>query len=226
MQGDLMVSRREGLQKTYDLTERVLPSYINSTMPSIEEFASYLIEQQLRCHGLVSLKGFTYLRRNTPLRKAVKTLVDEHLAQGTLEQIRINEGEIFLMETGALDRSRSLPRRNNRLKILSPFDNSVIQRDRLKSLFQFDYQIECYVPAAKRVYGYFSLPLLYRNHFIGRVDCKAHRKDRLLEIKSLHLEVHDFDDEAVISAFTKATKAFCHFQNCDSVSLTQAILSV
>jgi len=220
MEGDLMVSDREDFQKTYDLTERVLPSHVNSQMPSRSEFAAYTVEQQLRCHGLASLKGLTYQRRNPELRQAVKAVVTEKLAQGALEQVQVCSGEVFILETGALE--RALPRLNNRMLILSPFDNSIIQRDRLKALFQFDYQLECYLPEAKRKYGYFCLPLLYCDKFIGRIDCKAHRKISQLEIKSLHLEQHDFDEDLIINAFVDAITQFCHFQNCDSVSLTKA----
>lgn len=182
MEGDLMVSDREGCQKTYDLTERVLPSHVNSKMPSMEEFAAHVVDQQLRCHGFASLKGLTYQRRNTELRKAVKALVNERLAQRALEEVQVSNGDVFIVEAGAL---------------------------------------ECYVPAAKRQYGYFCLPLLYRNDFIGRMDCKAHRKSRHLEIKTLHLEQHDFEEDLVISAFADAITQFCHFQNCDSVSLAK-----
>lgn len=220
MEGELMVSDREGFQKTYDLTERVLPSHINSRMPSIEEFAAHIVDQQLRCHGLASLKGLTYQRRNAELRKAVKDLVNERLAQRTLEQVQVSSGEVFILETGAFE--RPLPRLKNRMLILSPFDNSVIQRERLKALFHYDYQLECYVPAAKRRYGYFCLPLLYRDEFIGRMDCKAYRKFCHLEIKSLHLEQHNFDEDLVINAFVNAITQFCHFQKCDSVSLIKA----
>ena len=220
MEGELMVSNREGFQKTYDLTERVLPSHINSKTPNIEEFSTHLVDQQLRCHGLASLKGLTYLRKNPELRKAVKDLVNERLAQGTVEQIQVNSGERFIIEAGGLE--CPLPQLSNRMLILSPFDNSVIQRERLKTLFEFDYQIECYVPAAKRQYGYFSLPLLYRGEFIGRMDCKAHRKTSHLEIKALHLEQYHFDDDAIIAAFVNAITAFCSFQGCHSISLTQA----
>ncbi|MEX0741043.1 MAG: crosslink repair DNA glycosylase YcaQ family protein [Pseudohongiella sp.] len=216
MQGDLMVSDREGFQKTYDLTERVLPSHVNADMPGTAEFARHLVDQQLRCHALVSLKGLTYLRRNAALRKAVKTLVDEKLAQGALEQVRVSTGEIFVMQAGALE--QSLPRVSNRLLILSPFDNSAIQRERLRALFQFDYQIECYLPAAKRQYGYFCLPLLFRDQFVGRMDCKAHRKDRHLEIKSLHFESHNVDEDLLKTAFADAVAQFAGFQGCDSTS--------
>lgn len=220
MEGDLMVSNREGFQKIYDLTERVLPSQINTQMPSMEEFATHIVDQQLRCHGLASLKGLTYLRRNAELRKAVKTLINERLAQGSLEQVQVSGGDVFILAAGALE--QPLPRLSNHMLILSPFDNSVIQRERLKALFQYDYQLECYVPAAKRQYGYFCLPLLYLDEFIGRMDCKAHRKIRHLEIKSLHLEQHRFDEDLVTAAFIDAITQFCHFQQCDSVSLTKS----
>jgi uncharacterized protein YcaQ len=219
MQGDLMVSNREGFQKAYDLTERVLSSQVNLQMPSMEEFATYIVDQQFRCHGFSSLKGLTYLRRNTELRKAVKALVNERLVQNTLEQVQLSNGEVFLLETGALE--LPLPRLNNRMLILSPFDNSVIQRERLKALFQYDYKIECYVPSAKRQFGYFCLPLLFRDDFIGRMDCKAHRKTKHLEIKLLHFEPHNFDDDIVVSAFVESITQFCHFQQCDSMSLNK-----
>jgi uncharacterized protein len=136
MEGDLMVCDREGFQKTYDLTERVLPSQVNSQTPSRSEFAAHIVDQQLRCHGLVSIKGLTYQRRNPELRKAVKAVVDEKLAQGMLEQVQVSSGEVFILERGALE--REIPSLKSRMLILSPFDNSVIQRDRLKALFQFD----------------------------------------------------------------------------------------
>lgn len=219
MEGDLMVSDREGFQKTYDLTERVLPPHVNTQMPSMEEFATHMLDQQLRCHGIVSLKGLTYQRRDTELRKVVKALVNERLAQRTLEQVQVSSGEIFIVETGSLE--CTLPQLDDRMLILSPFDNSVIQRERLKALFQFNYQMECYVPEAKRQYGYFCLPLLYRDAFIGRMDCKAHRKISHLEIKSLHWEQHNIDEDLVMTAFVDAITQFCHFQQCDTVSLTK-----
>ena len=224
MEGDLMVCDRTGFQKSYDLTERVLPSHINTSVPNTEELAQHMLDQQLRCHGLVSFKGLTYLRRNTELRNTMKRLVNEHLAQGLLDSVQLSNGDIFFIKADAFE--HRLPNLNNRLLILSPFDNSVIQRDRLRSLFQYDYQIECYVPEAKRQYGYFSLPLLFRGEFIGRMDCKAHRKERRLEIKFLHLEPsfrqHGFDDDQIVNAFIESIEPFRQFQQCDFISLTNA----
>ena len=217
MEGDLMVRQREGFQKVYDLTERVLSSQVNTQMPEIGEFAEHLLAQQLRSHGVVSLKGLTYQRRNADLRKAMKVLVNDKIGQGEIQPVRLRNGELFLVEREAFD--RRLPRLPSRLTILSPFDNAVIQRDRLKALFQFDYQIECYLPAAKRRYGYFSPPLLYRDEFVGRMDCKAFREKRHLAIKSLHWEQHQFEEDEIIAAFVGALAKFIRFQGCDSVGL-------
>lgn len=218
MEGHLMVSGREGFQKTYDLTERVLPPSVNSTMPAVDEFANHLLEQHLRCHGVVSQKGITYLRKNADLRKAVKRLLIDGVGNNTLEELRLKTGERYVMKRGALELPLSCGTKC--LKILSPFDNAVIQRDRLKSLFGYDYQIECYVPAAKRRFGYFCLPLLYDDALVGRMDCKAHRKIHQLEIKALHLEEGVVEDEMLVEAFVKAILKFCQFQQCDSVVFT------
>lgn len=223
MEGDLMVSNRDGFQKTYDLSERILPSSVNTKMPCVEDFATHILDQQLRCHGLVTLKGLTYLRRNPDLRKAMTALVNERLAVRDLEQVELRNGDVFVLEASALE--GPLPRLNNRLTILSPFDNSVIQRRRLEALFQYDYQIECYKPAKQREYGYFCLPLLYRGEFVGRMDCKAHRKTEHLEIKSLHWEHPHQNRDEVIAAFVDAVARFCQFQGCNSVALTKVFPS-
>lgn len=217
MQGDLMVSDREDFQKTYDLTERVLPAGVDCSVPSLEAQAAYLLDQQLRAHAFVTLKGVTYLRKSAPLRAAVKALVAERLANGTLRQVRVDDGPVLLCEPCLLQ--GRIPRAPDRLCILSPFDHGVIQRERLQALFDFEYQLECYLPAARRRYGYFSLPLLYRDRFVGRMDCKVHRKARRLEVKALHFERHEQDKEALAHAFCQALFSFMSFQGCDAVTL-------
>ena len=72
--------------------------------------------------------------------------------------------------------------------LLSPFDPLVWDRDRARTLFNFDYTIECYLPQGKRKYGYFSLPILHNGALIGRLDAKAYRKEGLFEVRSLHME--------------------------------------
>ena len=85
---------------------------------------------------------------------------------------------------------------------------STIQRARLQSLFDFDYQIECYVPEAKRRYGYFALPLLYKDQLVGRMDCKAFRNQRRLALQSVHLECPKAEITTVCTALAAALPDF------------------
>jgi uncharacterized protein YcaQ len=78
--------------------------------------------------------------------------------------------------------------RPTRTVLLSPFDPIVWDRKRAEELFRFEYRIECYTPAPRKRYGYFTLPILRRGRLIGRLDPKAHRKERVFEVKSIHLE--------------------------------------
>ncbi|WCN08999.1 winged helix-turn-helix domain-containing protein [Marinomonas mediterranea] len=219
MEGDLMVSRRDGFQKVYDLTERVLPDWVDKTPPSVDEFAEHLLDQQLRSQGMASLKSATYLRRNPELRKAMKAIIETKTHDKALEKYVLPNGMEFVVGAGAFD--QRAPRVLDRVQILSPFDPVVIQRDRLQGVFQFDYQIECYVPEAKRQYGYFCLPLLYQDRFTGRMDCKVHRKTKHLEIKVLFLELDGIDYDRFLAAFSQSMMDFRTFQQCDDVSVSK-----
>jgi len=100
------------------------------------------------------------------------------------------------------------------LKILSPFDNLLIQRKRMTDLFNFNYQIECYVPQQKRQYGYFVLPLLWSGRFAGRLDCKADRKTGVLQVHNVFVEPWVKDKVAFTSALETELSSFMTFNNC------------
>jgi len=186
MQGDLMVVGREGFEKIYDLRERVLPDDVDTRMPDDQEVAAHLLDSALRSHGFVTAKSVTYGRRGASLREALKRVVTERLEAGTIIRLELPSGEKALAEPELAE--RRAPPAPARVRLLSPFDNAVIQRDRGRSIFGFDYQIECYVVEEKRRFGYYCLPLLYRDRFVGRADCKAHRSSGCFEVKVLHIE--------------------------------------
>ncbi len=220
MQGELMVSDRDGFQKTYDLTERVLPAQVDTRVPDAAAMAEHLLAQQLRSAAFVSARSLGYLRRIPGLRDAIKALLAQKLGAGELQQLRLATGEVYYCEAGLLE--RPLPRSKDRVLILSPFDNSVIQRDRLNALFGFPYQLECYLPESKRRFGYFCLPLLYRDRFVGRMDAKAHRRNGQFEIRQLHVEAQGLDEAAFLAALATALREFIRFQGCHSAVLRSA----
>ena len=213
MQGELMVSKREGFQKVYDLTQRVLPDWVDTSHPDIDAYAGYLVETTLRAHGFATSKSMTYLRRGQKLRDAVSEQLRARIETGSLTRLDLGNNRIIYLDPELLE-SRA-PRCNAQLRILSPFDNAIIQRQRARDIFSYDYQIECYVPQGKREYGYFCLPLMYRDRFVGRIDCKAHRNKNCFEIKTLHME-HPVDKEFV-GEFCQTLSSFATFNGCDKI---------
>jgi len=214
MQGELMVSGREGFQKVYDLRERVLPDWVDTRQPTISEYASHLVDNTVRAHGFATLKSICYLRKGQALRDAVREQLQLRLDTGLMTTIALNDNSLAYADAELLE--TRAPRSNAIVRILSPFDNAVIQRERGRDLFDFDYQIECYLPQPKRQFGYYCLPVLYRDRFVGRVDCKAHRSEQRLEIKTLHIE-HEVDSE-FIDAFDHSLQSFALFNGCNEVT--------
>jgi len=211
MQGDLMVCERNGMEKVYDLTERCLPEGIDLSVPTLSEYAAYLFDTTLRAHGVFTWKQLLHLKTGKPLRDAMREVLDERIEAGAVSALDSANGTTAYVDTRALEQA---PPIEEKLKVLSPFDNVVIHRDRLSSLFEFDYRIECYVPESKRVFGYFCLPILYGDKFVGRIDCKAHRADQRFEILSLHLEEGSLDRDQFFPALIDELQRFADFNKC------------
>ncbi|MEZ4771716.1 MAG: crosslink repair DNA glycosylase YcaQ family protein [Bacteroidia bacterium] len=218
-EGVLMVSERRGFQKVYDLTERVLPPDVDTQLPTTNEMARHLISRAIGAHGFKNEAEIAYLRKGmkAPIKKALKEMEEE----GDIIRVMIEglEQEYFsfphLLEAipGSI--------RKKQIHILSPFDNLVIQRKRLASLFNFDYQIECYVPQPKRKFGYYCLPILWGDTFIGRFDPKADRKTGIFYIHKLWLENDVPDNDEMIHALAEKIQDFARFCGCLQVVLTE-----
>ena len=212
--GELEISCRDGFQKVYDLPSRVIPEHVDRSPPSQEEFISYLIDRTLRQHGLATAKEIAYLCPASITKQVIAQLNHRMEAQEIIPVKIESIEDTYFCFPGALEQSQRLTRQ---IKILSPFDNLTIQRKKLKTFFNFDYQIECYLPAAKRKYGYFSLPVLGGDQFIGRVDLKADRKEKTLRVQSLHGE-KGVAKAKLVTQLQKPLKQFAIFNHCERVS--------
>lgn len=211
MQGDLMVCERNGMEKTYDLAENCLPSDIDLSVPTLSEYALYLFNTTLRAHGVFTWKQLLHLKVGKSLRDAMRKVVDAQIEAGVIKAINDFDGQIIYADTAALKQVATV---ECGVKILSPFDNLVIHRDRLSTLFKFDYRIECYVAAPKRVFGYFCLPILYGDKIVGRIDCKAHRAKQRFEVLSLHLERGSWDRDRFWMELSQELQRFAAFNKC------------
>ena len=217
MQGDLMVPYRINFHKVYDLTERVVTDETDVSLPEPEEYGRFLISQYLQSSGLGQPAEITYLRKNT--KALVSMNLREMVLSGEVLQIRVGERSYYALpdSVNLLDK----PLARSKLKILSPFDNLLIQRKRMQALFGFDYLLECYLPVAKRKYGYFCLPILWDGKLVARMDCKTERKKSLLHIHHLAMEPGLAQTEAFFLALYKELVGFMQFNNCSNLRVYQ-----
>lgn len=188
--GELMITHRHNFQRVYDLSERVLPSWSDSQLPTPEEVERQLVLKTVRALGVTKADWVAdYFRTGKPAaRKMTAKLADEGelfsiAVEGWDEPAYVHPAHRSLIKEAASGKLRA-----ELTTLLSPFDPVVWDRARARGMFNFDYQIECYTPSPKRRYGYFTLPILHRGQLIGRLDPKAHRKEGVFEVKSIHLE--------------------------------------
>jgi len=216
MEGTLLVAQRKGFQKIYDLAERIIPANTDTRMPTPMETAEYLIDVGLRSLGLVSRKDITYQKKDH-LEK-VPTALESKLEKNQIKAVRIEDVNDLYYTTAELLETldTGIP---PFLRFLSPFDNFLIRRQRVAEIFDFQYQLECYVPAAKRKFGYFSLPILYKDRLVGTIDAKAFRKSRLFIVKHLYLNHIPEDKDDFMACFHQELHAFMAFNGCTDLEV-------
>jgi uncharacterized protein YcaQ len=220
--GELMVSERRNFQRVYDLTERVLPASLRTGTPSSEELAHFAVRRAVSSRGVVSVDQLRWGR-----------LADSAALRGALESF-LRSGEVALVRvvgldaqpqyawTEALEAALKTRRRLREVRILSPFDSLVIDRRRLRALFDFDCKLECYFPAAKRRYGYFCLPVLWGDRFVGRMDPKADRKRKVLLLRNVLFEPGFGRCEELLLRLAAALRSFAAFNGCEQIVVQKA----
>ena len=178
--GRVTTSRRtNGFERLYDLTERVIPAEVLAApTPSREDAQRELVRLSARAHGIATAKDLRDYFRLRPQegKVAIAALVEE----GALHPVTV-EG---WREPAYLSPDAATPRWVRRSALLSPFDPLVWERSRTSRLWGVDYRIEIYVPAPKRVYGYYCLLFLHDEAIRARVDLKADRKSGVLRVLS------------------------------------------
>ena len=177
LDGSLMTTRTRDFQKLYDLPKNLIPDEVDMTMPTPEEFARHTILRVLRSLGIAYVKEMSWRAR----------FVKGHVIREEIRKL-VDEGEVCTVKIEGLTTTAPLymlPAYSNRkiersddAYILSPFDTLNVFRHRLRDFFDFDYQIECFVPEPKRKYGYFSLPILIGDTFVARMDSKGGPKTK------------------------------------------------
>ena len=188
--GKLAIAGRVNFQKIYDLAERVIASHHYEPEVSHAEFVDWACRSALDRLGFATsgeIAAFWDIVTPDEAKDWVKDHRDElvDVLIGTADGSKPRASVAF---TGFPENLGDIPEPPARVRVLSPFDPLLRNRDRAERLFDFFYRIEVFVPEPKRQYGYYVFPLLEGDRMIGRIDMKADRKTGSLDVKRLWLE--------------------------------------
>lgn len=169
--GEVAISGRDGRQRLWDLAERVYPADL--TLPPVQEAAVVRDRRRLTSLGITR-------------RRANPTLAEPSDLGEVGEICRVDGLDgTWLVDPDALHADEF----HGRTALLSPYDRLVYDRDRALELFDFEYALEMYKPAAKRRWGYFALPILHDDQLVGKLDAKADRKKGVLHVYAVHEDI-------------------------------------
>ncbi len=178
--GELAIAGRQGFQRLYDLPERVIPDHhLGAPVPSEDDFRRSYALRAVEGRGALTEAGIAEHCRFDGGAKGIRPHVDALLGEGRLRRVELDDGgpPVFVTADVVLDGAPAAP------VLVSPFDSLMWDRAFLRRLFGFEHLIEVYKRAHERVYGYYVLPLLVGDRFVGRADLKAERRDGVLQIK-------------------------------------------
>lgn len=175
LRGEVAISSRDAGGRLFDLAERVYPSGLPEVAP--EDAARERAERRLASFGIARAKSVAQ-----PIEPIdVGTVGVEAVVEGVAGTWRVDERALA-----------DLDGFSPRTALLSPFDRLVFDRRRLEELFEYEYLLEMYKPAAKRRWGYFALPILHGDRLVGKLDARADRKAGVLQVNAVH-EDRPFD---------------------------------
>jgi len=219
VKGDLMAANRVNFQRVYDLTERVLPGWVDANPPTLEERDRYWVEQGLMALGIclpnqIAEYAF-HMRRACPkalgaelLKKGILVPALALLADGEAHELVVHRNQLEALQKVAEGEIQA-----QRTTFLSFFDSLFWCRGRDVQLWGYRNLLEAYIPAEKRKYGYFCLSILHKEKLVGRFDPKLERKTGVLRIKALFLEQGVEPDEELVSGVATSMRDFMQFHH-------------
>jgi len=187
--GELSTSHRENFTKFYDLSERVIPDDLRAQVPSDENQIDWLCRNALDRMAFGSEGDIQRFWDAVTNAEAKSWAAQNEADLVPVEIICADKSVVCVLAPPDIEqRLAEVQAPTSRLRILNPFDPVIRDRNRLKRLFGFDYTVEMFVPAAKRQWGYYVYPLLEGDRFVGRIEIKADRKARQLNVLRLWKE--------------------------------------
>jgi len=220
--GELMVARRENFHRVYDLAQRVCPQIAGMELPAAQTVHAAFTERAVAALGVTQARWVHDYFRTKPRCKDAD--LDGLVDSGQVQRVRVEgwsaPGYVHRSHRRALGLAQRGRLETTHTTVLSPFDPLVWDRERASVMFDFDYRIECYTPQAKRVFGYFVLPVLHRGRLLARLDAKAHREQAVFEVKALYLEPGVRADALLVEALANAIQQCANWHATALVRIT------
>ncbi len=215
--GHLMVDRRVNFQRYYDLAERVLPASAQPSAGTVEGWSRWAALRSVSCFGVATAGQVSeYYHQNKPKARAA---VEALAAEGAVLPVDVEEWKdtayIVPDDLPLIEEIDGGGHQPTLTAFLSPFDNLIWGRKRVSDLFGFDYAAEMYQPAAKRVFGYYVLPILHRGRLVGRLDPKADRKTKTMIVRAIYLEPDQAPVDDLIEGISRALSEFVVFHGSE-----------
>lgn len=222
--GDVMIARRDGFQRVYDLRERVLPGWDDARTLDTGAAQREFVLRAVRSLGIAPAKWVNDYYRLP--KKGIVALLETLATEGLLIRASIEgwKGPAYIHpeHEGLAEAAATGELQPQRTTFLSPFDPIIWDRARAQDLYNFAYQIEVYTPAERRRYGYFTLPILHGGTLVGRIDPKVERKEGRLLIRAAHLEPGVVLDEPLVDGLVAALRDFARFHEVAEVVVEQS----
>ncbi|MEO8262197.1 MAG: crosslink repair DNA glycosylase YcaQ family protein [Pseudolysinimonas sp.] len=208
--GEVVSAGRTNFERTYALPEQVLPAELLEREVPVDEAKYELMKRSAIAHGIGTLPDLAdYFRiKQTQAKDALQRLVDE----GEVLPVTVPGWN----KPAYLHKDARIPRRIEAAALLSPFDPVVWERDRALRMFGFHYRIEIYTPAPKRIFGYYTMPLLIDDALVGRIDLKNDRQAKVLRVQSAWRE-----EGAIVDAerTVGVLRALAAWQGCETIAV-------
>ncbi len=217
--GDLAIAGRQGFQRLYDLSERVIPAaLLEAPALSDTEALRRLVLRAVRARGALTESGIAEHYRLPGRTAAVRPHVEALVADGVLRRLAVDDGGPPVLVPADLELREQLARGAT---LLSPFDNLLWDRAFAERLFGFRHVMEIYKPAPERIYGYYVLPLLKGDRIVGRADLKSDRKASELRVLAFHPEPGVRDTAALETAFGRALRRLARAAGLERIRLLE-----
>lgn len=214
--GRLAIAGRQGFQRLYDLTERVLPrDVLEAPVPAEHERLRRLALKAVRARGALTEAGVVEHWRLRGGTRRIAPTVAALLRDGLVERVAVADGgpPVLVPADAPLELARPAA-----AVLLSPFDNLLWDRRFARRVLGFEHLIEVYKPAHERRFGYYVLPLLWRDRIVGRADLKAERAEGRLVVRAFHREDGVRASGALDDAFDRALDRLRRLVGLETVS--------